>query len=527
MKTIEHLLNVLQISTYFGIPGGAIGPFCDLIHHSPKVENVYARHETGAVFMACGHWMTTKKLPGVFVTSGPGFTNALTGIASAKADGIPMVIIVGEVPTTKFGKKGLQEGTGMNGTLSVVEMASSVTKKAVQLKKEDLYRDKLTALLMSLQSEALAIPAGPVLLSLPLDLSTDELGEFPFNPNILEPLSRAQNPVVVLGSGASGCKGLLSFLQDLNVPVITSPKAKGILPDDFPLNKGIFGYGGHPSAMKLLEKGVDVGLFLGCGLSEVSTNGWSPLLQPAHMIHVNPVPTSNYRVDHWVGCTVSEFIQYQRVVPHPGVVEAGIERVPFSSPKFNHLDVINLLQEGFKDVPVTWTSDIGEHLLFVLHYLKCKANDQFQSLLTFGSMGSGIGVALGAAIANKNQRVVCFVGDYGFQMAGQDLATAVAHGAGNLVIVVFNDQKMTMVKNGQEKIFKRSYDCLGGLIDFAGIANAQGAKGLVVHSLEQLQTMLPAIVNRHGAQPIVLDVRIEHHVFSNNARSSSLGGFAK
>lgn len=527
MKCAAVLKSLFGNMKWFGIPGGAIGSFCAEIHN----QAIYAKHETQAVFMACGYWQANRQfgnLPGVFTTSGPGIFNAITGLAAAKTDGFPLVFVAGDVPTTKYGKKALQEGSGLSGSPNVDQILGQVCKKVVRLTYQDLKRSVLSETVRKLMQTATAIPMGPVALILPLDVANGEVEEHSDYEKILQKMKHARKPVCVVGSGCSDAERLLPFLKKLGFPIILTPKAKALVPEGFPGLTGIFGYGGHPSATKLLEQGVDVGLFLGCGLDEVSTNGWSPLLQPECMICVNPVKPPNYKIDHWIRVMVELFID--DIIPDLPIfpqkqLTQTIERTPFDcDEQFNHVSILTSLQAHYQKEKVDWYCDIGEHLLFVLHYLQCKKGDTFTALLTTGSMGSGIGTAIGAAAANKsNRKHICFIGDYGMQMFGQELATAVANNL-DLVIVVFNDSTMTMVKNGQESLYNQEFNCLNTSVAFDQIAKAQNANGIAVTNETELKTALEHIDQLKG--PCVIDARIKSFKFPNNARFASLGGFA-
>ncbi len=168
-------------------------------------------------------------------------------------------------------------------------------------------------------------------------------------------------------------------------------------------------------------------------------------------------------------------------------------------------------------------ADIGEHLLFTLHYLRVQHSDGFLGHLGLGSMGSGIGSAIGAKVAHPDRAVVCVCGDYGFQMFGNELATCVEHGIG-VVFAIFNDSRMRMVENGLSMLYGRSLIGGGPAIDYAAVARAYGADGLVIERAEDFAAITEERVR--GRVPLVLDVRVDPTAsFGVNARVKTIHTF--
>jgi acetolactate synthase-1/2/3 large subunit len=539
---IVDLLEAEGITTFFGVPGGAIAPIYDaLVDRRSRV--VHVRHETSALFMALGHHrMRPDSIPCVLTTSGPGVTNAVTGLASAHASRVPVVVLAGEVPCAKFGRGALQEGSA--DAIDIVAMVRKVTRFAERVTSADRAVHQLRTAI-----ERARLERGPVLLALPFDLSlaTAHAVALPRGDRRLAPpdpttlrqaaraLERAERPLVLLGGDARPAAAeIRALVRRLGLPVITSPTAKGIVPESWPACLGVFGYGGHPSARRFLEaQRPDLVLAIGCELDEVSTNSWSPLLQGDVMIQIDDDPSRfgrNYRIDIAIegdcGVAVEQldtllaargpWCHELRGIEYTQPRDADTDRMPLHPAR-----VIRVLQE---ELPATaaFAVDIGEHLLYALHYLHLDRADQLLGALAFGSMGSGIGAAVGAKLAAPERAVAVVCGDFGFQMYGMELATCVQERLG-VVFVVMNDARMGMVEAGNMRIYGRTLDMSGPEVDFAALARAQGASGAVVRTTGELRD---ALRTRPEHLPIVLDCRIDRTVsFTANARFDELSNF--
>lgn len=280
VTTFQLLLSYLKVEGteyIFGIPGGALTPLYEALSHQSEVRPILAKHEQGAAFMADGYARVSGHLGVCCATSGPGGTNALSGIACAYADSISVLMLTAQVATAAMGKGALQESTLFG--VDLVEIFKPVTKLSAALTSAS----KSAELIRRALRTALSERRGPVHLSVPGDLARQ-----PFPRDFQAPdqyrastalvdraaiadvarlLARAARPCILAGSGvglSGGAEELRVVAELLGVPVATTPKAKGILPEDHPLSLGVFGYGGHPRAERYLCSGtVDVLLVIG------------------------------------------------------------------------------------------------------------------------------------------------------------------------------------------------------------------------------------------------------------------------
>ncbi len=525
---VVKTLVELGVDTFYGIPGGAIASVYDALLDQQGVALVNTRHESGAAFMAMGHSRVGGSLPCVLMTSGPGITNVVTGLAAAYADGVPLIAIGGEVPKKNFGRGALQEGSRYN--LDVLTMVRSVTKWCAEVTNP---RAAVTTVRKAVAT-ALSGRQGPVFLSLPLDVAgemvepvkaTSQVATtFEVDEEMVQAAAQAlqgcERGLILVGSGArhpESVRLIGALASTLQVPVATTPKAKGLFPESDPLSLGVFGHGGHASATEYLEQGIDVLLCVGCGLGETGTNSWSNVLQPSRAFIQIDIDAGqigkNYHVDIGLVGPANLVLRSlvsrlrRRTLPAPGggvrhyqPDDAQADAVPLKPAR-----VIRLLQEIFPPDTI-YTADIGEHMIFALHYLRVDQPDGFIVNSGLGSMGSGIGAAVGAKVARPDRPVVSICGDFGFQMFGMELATCVQHRIG-VVFAVFNDARMRMVESGLTRIFGRSAPMHSQRVDFAGLARSVGAQGFNLRTADDFARVAPMLRNCRG--PVVLDIEVD------------------
>lgn len=544
VRTADVLVDLLVeygVDVVFGLPGGAIAPLHDALLGRPSIRVITTRHESGAMFAAAAYARATGKLGVVLVTSGPGVTNALTGLASAHCDGLPVLLLAGEVPRPMFGRKALQEGTSDH--LNVVGMATPISKLALRVNQPDA----APATLRRAIETALTTRRGPVLVTLPMDVTSIHIQPPHISTSIrldntppgatlarvASILSGAERPILFAGSGCrwdDGPIGLRAIAEALQCPVMTTPKGKGVFPESHPLSLGVFGLGGHPSASAYLRGGVDVVCAIGTGLSDTATDGWSPLLAARkHFVQIDADALQlgrNYPVTLGVVGTAGRVLadlagrlgQLRRAPQRFGVayhedpalaIPTGPDLIP------PHRALWELQQVLPPDT--LYTCDIGEHLIFALHYLTIDRPEGFITMSGLGSMGASIGAAMGMQLAHPDRPVAALCGDGCFAMAMSDVSTA-AQERLPLIIAVLNDERYGMVELGHQTVFGKRPSYPTGPMNVPRLARALGAQSIVVSRPGEIL----GLDLRPRDRPLVLDIRIDREArMPRNARNEA------
>ena len=527
---VVEMLAEAGVEIVFGLPGGAISPVHDALLDS-RLRVVTTRHESGAMFAAAGYARATGRLAVVAVTSGPGVLNALTGLATAWCDGLPVLLLVGEVPRPAHGKGVLQDGSAHG--LQIVEMARYISKLAAEVPRATALPHLLRRAIATTQSGR----RGPALLTLPMDVTLGQVSrprtggtvtvEHVLAPELVEDVATllrdAQRPLILAGHGSRGGGAparLVAVAEQLACPVATTPKGKGTFPDAHPLALGVLGLGGHRSAQRYLENGVDVVIALGTSLGDMSTDGFSPHLQaPRALIHVDidakqigrsysPTHAIVASAEEFLGALAGRLAQAQR----PAALRAlagGVERhVLTSSRRFDRIAPQDAIAEIQEILPrdTIFSIDSGEHFLFAAHYLEINLPDAFVAMTGLGSMGQSIGAAIGAQLAFPHRTVSAICGDGCFAMNAFEVATAVAERL-PIRVFVFNDERLGMVENGHQKVYGRSPAYPTTPMDVCTVAQGLGATVLRVERPGQLLAARDLLASAPG--PIVVDVRID------------------
>lgn len=530
-RTADVLVDVLAqagVRVVFGLPGGPISPIHDALIDRGDVRVITTRHESGALFAAAGYAQTTGKLGVAVVTSGPGALNAMTGLASAHCDGLPVLLLVGEVPRRVFGKGALQDGSVYS--LNIVGMAQHISKLAAELAEPQ----QAPALLRRAIATALSGRRGPVALTVPMDTATALVApsrlaldvhthhgvHAPTLDELAETLALAQRPLILAGSGVrrgDGPARLRQVAERLQCPVITTPKAKGVFPEDHPLALGVFGLGGHPSARAYLEEGVDVLLVIGSSLGDVATDGWSPLLTPRRTFIQVDIDARQIGRSYPVALGI--------VAPAEMLLGGLLDRLPQLPPRhFGGVTRHELEpgegpgispQQALEEIQAVlppdtiYTVDSGEHFLFAAHYLRTTLPDSFLVMTGLGSMGQSVGAAVGAQLARPGRTVAALCGDGCFAMNAFEVATAVAQEL-PIIVFVMNDQRLGMVELGHAAVYGRKPSYPTGPMEVCRIAAGLGADAISVDRPGQILEAAARLSRRRG--PVVVDVRIDTSV---------------
>ncbi len=528
------------VDTFFGIPGGPVSPVFDSILRHPAAKLVESRHESAAAFAATAYFRASGKVPAVVVTAGPGATNAVTGICSAHNEGVPLVLVIGDVAWAANGGRLLQN-SGPEG-IDVEALFDKMTRRAVRVTSPAAARSQATAVLEAACDSA---NPGPALLVVPIDRAAAKADAFRVSRTATrrtsEPdrevvrevcrwLAAAEHPLLVFGSGARPYSATLRRLVDaLDVPFVTTPKAKGLVSEEHPRSLRHGGLAASIWARDYTKQGVDVAVVLGTDLDDCSV-GPTPYVAPGgRLVHVDRDATvfnRNLPTELGVVSDVGAFAELMYQV----VLEDGLRntrcrsklrelraRSPFDDQSFGGEDqalitpqraVIEL--ERAAGPEATFITDIGEHMLFALHYLTAKDPLAFQIQLGLGSMGSGVSGAIGAAIGNPTRPVVCICGDGSMQMAGMELLVAAKEHL-PVIFAVFNDARYNMVYHGYKQVFGREAKWSTDFVDFAAWARSMGVTGVRVNHPGEIRPELFERLMELGG-PAVLDIRIDRDV---------------
>jgi acetolactate synthase-1/2/3 large subunit len=538
------------VTTVFGIPGGAASPLFDALRSISGLRYIATRHEAGAAFAALGHARATGLPSIVLTTSGPGVTNTLTALASALSEELPLIVVSGEVPLRTYGRGALQDGTSAGWR--VLDVVRPLTRWCSSLHSSSAAPALATEAFFASTRER----PGPVFVSIPLDVGaavvqvstvhsseqhSAELGARASAAAcrlLADTMARSKHPLLVLGAGARRAfREAVVFAERLGTPVAVTAHAKGTFPERHPLYLGVLGLGQHPSVDRYLESPPDVSLVVGSGLDDLATNGWTlPLLGTSASFQVDrdvhalgrSLPFSHLIVGDAseVLAAATTFLPTKSRVPaqtKPLLARlrpelAHNDSVPLKPPR-----VLRALTEAFPNA--LWCSDIGEHLAYALHYLEVDRPEDFHNFLGFGSMGSGIGAAVGLQLAEPKRTVVCICGDGGFAMMLGELLTCVEQRL-PIVFAVMNDGRWNMVEHGFRTVYGAVPNgFVSTVVDFSAAAHAIGGIGIRIDRPADLRIeSLRALPNIQ--RPVVLDIRIDaSEALTPGSRAASIRHF--
>jgi acetolactate synthase-1/2/3 large subunit len=515
------------VKTIFGVPGGAISAVYDALLDEPGIRVINTRHESSAVLAAAAYARMTGSVGVVLTTSGPGVTNTITGIASCFCDGLPVVLIGGEVPRKNFGRGALQEGSAYS--LNLVAMLRHVTKWSSEVTSAD---GAVPAIRKAL-STANSGRKGPVFLSLPLDVQGEiamvprvalnvesrfEVDQSSLNTAVHE-LITAKRPLILAGSGTrwdQGPKALRALAEQFQIPVATTPKAKGVFPETHPLSLGVFGHGGHPSASEYLDAGIDVLFAVGTSFGDAATNSWTEKLRARRCsIHVDIDSSQigrNYQADLGLVGSAGRILSALADLAPPArpTREFGGRRL-FSDPEQavggDLIKPQRALWELQQLMPTStvYTCDIGDHMMWALHYLTIERPDAFFLSSGLAAMGTSLGAALGCKAADPSRPVVAICGDGTLGMSAMDIADATAAGH-SIVYAVMNDGRYGMVESGHDRIYGRTPKFSVNL-NISALAQGLGASVISVRRPGELLAIGSADILQAGG-PLLLDVHV-------------------
>lgn len=522
----------------FGIPGGAIMPVYDVLYDTSEIRHILMRHEQGAAHAADGYARASGR-PGVcMVTSGPGATNLITGIATAHMDSSPVVSIAGQVPSSLIGTDAFQEA-------DVFSLMLPITKNNFLVRNAS----EIPQVVKSSFELATSGRPGPVHIDLPKDVQTAEFeADWPeseakqtdppkTDPNtisqIVEMLTSSEMPVIFAGGGAiqAGCsKEILALSELLAVPIVTTLMGKGIVPETHPLCLGMLGMHGLKVANKAVQES-DLLFGIGVRFDDRATGKVRQFAPNAKVIHLDVDPSEfekNVRADlplssdakAALGMIVdqllakaaklrkSERIQRIERLKMENTNDAVVPSQPIS-PQFAVKEIMRALDED--DIVVT---EVGQNQMWAAIHCKISKPRNFITSGGLGTMGFGFPAAMGAKVARPDSNVIDIAGDGSFLMNCNQMAAAVENDI-PVVVAILDNHYLGMVRQWQELFMKKRYSAvyLGERTDFVKLAESFGARGWKVERPgELLEAMREAL---KCGSPAVVDVEIarEANVF--------------
>ena len=468
-KLFVKALQEEGIDTIFGYPGGTVTDLFDELYKTDSIDLVLPRHEQGLIHEAEGYAKSTGKVGVCLVTSGPGATNIVTGLADAHYDSIPLVCFTGQVPLGLIGNDAFQE-------VDIVGMTRSITKYGVTVRnREDLGKIIKMAFYIAQTGKP-----GPVLIDIPKDIQTasgssvypdhvDIRGYKPINSVHVGQLKRAykllksaKKPLILAGGGvniARANKQLQEFVEKENVPVVTTIMGKGAIPTTHPLYIGNCGMHGKYAANIAVTE-CDVLFSIGTRFNDRITGDLNEFAPNAKIVHVDIDTASisrNVVVDVPIVADAKlaiqrllEWAEPQKTEKWRACIAQWEEENPLQMRRDRGLTP-QMIMEGINqefDEGIIVT-DVGQHQMWATQYIDLNEKKRFITSGGLGTMGFGFPAAIGAKIGCPDKEVICITGDGGFQMNIQEFATAMCQET-NIIVCVLNNYYLGMVRQIQQ-----------------------------------------------------------------------------
>ena len=545
-KLFVKALEEEGVDTIFGYPGGTVTDLFDELYKTDSINLILPRHEQALIHEAEGYAKSTGKVGVCLVTSGPGATNTITGLADAHYDSIPLVCFTGQVPLGLIGNDAFQE-------VDIVGMTRSITKYAVTVRN----RAELGKIIKMAFYIARTGKPGPVLIDIPKDIQTATgPAEYPKNVDIrgykpingvhvgqlkkaYKLLKSAKKPLILAGGGiniAHANKALQEFAEKENVPVVTTIMGKGAIPTTHPLYIGNCGMHGKYSANMAVSQ-CDVLFSIGTRFNDRITGDLNEFAPNAKIVHIDVDTASisrNVVVDVPVVADAGTALEKLLEWAEPKKTDKWMEQMkawdaenPLAMRRDRGISPQMIMEHINEEFPHSiYVTDVGQHQMWATQYLELDKGSQLITSGGLGTMGFGFPAAIGAKIANRDKDVVLITGDGGFQMNIQEMATAVTQGT-PITICLLNNYYLGMVRQMQELFYGKRYsatclrkrpgcpnDCKGPndacpkyTPDFVKLAESYGAYGIRVESVDDIDAAF-AEAKKHQDAPTVIEFMI-------------------